>query len=179
MIKKLLAFAFGLIYSMVAFADFSGQTVLVEYMQDTNVLGSVGIDAPGSGVIDAGGGNSCNFDITATEITIGCTFSVFGNPGGITFHGFRFTQQGASPPAITGVTPQGTVENANTILVNLYDQAAPQETPLVLTVTFAAPVAPGAPVAPHAQSVPALTPLGLGLLGLLIAVVGYRAQRRR
>lgn len=187
MIKKSLIFAFGLVYSLVAFADFSGQTITVDYVLATEpaedpltVVAQPGTTptsllVPGNADFNFDGNVNCNIAITATQITIGsCDFASFGSAGGVTFNGFRFTQNAAAPD-ITGATPSGSVtaviENADSIAVNLITQDLQTGT-AVLDVTFAAPVVNTSPV-------PVLAPLGLWLLGLLIAGVSYRAHGRR
>ena len=184
MTKKLLVFAFGLVNSMVAFADFSGQTIAVDYLtaiDPTDPLvapaeNSTTITVPGSTAFTFDGGVTCTIAIDATQITINaCNFSTFGTAGGVTFNGFRFTQAAAALD-ITAVTPSGPVtavtSNADSIAVNLINQNLQAGT-AGLTVTFAAPVVNGS------QPIPAVGPLGLGLLGLLLAGISYRSHRRR
>jgi hypothetical protein len=172
MMKKWVVFAFGLAYSMVAFGSFTGQTVQVEWLLDAAVMGTISIPAPGSATFAFDATQSCVITVNDAQIAVdSCVgFTNFGNcGGGCTFNGFRFTQLGASPPAITAVTPPGTVVDANSILANLIGLSWP----VTLDVTFAAPVVN------RSQPIPVLAPLGLWLFGLLLAGVSYRAHRRR
>ena len=176
MMKKLLIASFGLIFSVAAFADFTGQTVTVEYVTATEpgedpltiaAQDTTSVAVPGTTTFNFDGNVNCDITITANVITVGnCDFGPFGNAGGITFNGFRFTQDAAAPD-ITGPAPN----NADSIAVNLIGQTLTGTTTATVTVTFAA--------APASQAIPAVAPLGLWLLGLLLAGVGYRAHRRR
>jgi len=184
LIKKILTFAFGVLFSTVVLADFQGQLTLGYVVTPPNdpLVGQVEDErtVPVSGSIQYtfDGGVTCTISVTsATQIVIGpCDFGPFGNGGGnVTFNGFRFTQAAADPD-ITGVTPTGPVtsvnSNADSIAVNLINQNLNDAT-VMLDVTFAAPVGN------QAQSIPVLSPVGFGLFGLLMAGVSYWARRRR
>lgn len=184
LIKKILTFAFGVLFSTVVLADFQGQTVTLEYVTATapaDPLVVPGQDpttvtVPGNITYPFDGGVNCDIAVSATQIVVGpCDFGPFGSGGGVTFNGFRFTQAAAAPD-ITGVTPTGPVtsvgSNADSIVVNLINQNLNDAT-VMLDVTFAAPVGN------QAQSIPVLSPVGFGLFGLLMAGVSYWARRRR
>lgn len=177
MMKKLLIASFGLVFSVVAFANFSGQTITVEYVtalptEDPLAVGALdttSVAVPGTTTFTFNGPPpvDCDITITATQITVGnCNFGPFGDLGGVDFNGFRFTQAAAAPD-ITGPAPN----SADSIAMNLIYLDLQGSTTAVLNVTFAGPV--------NASSVPVLAPLGLWLFGLLIAGVSYRAHRRR
>jgi hypothetical protein len=170
-------------------ASFNGQVILAEYLFPDSATVLPGQFTPAQATVGAAvefTSNNIAVDFSSNNILWTNIDPTGGNVDfapPASFNGHQFTDANGTIPAITGVTinPATTIAgfdasrvsfDANSIRANFDSLTVTPDDIVSVDVTFAA-----APPAP--QEIPSVSALGLGLLGLLLGLIGIRANRSR